>query len=104
MSDTKFAHEIVEENEALKNENSRLLAELNALQEEHSLVVITVIKTLKSVDLWPVKEGDNLTSKAIKGVKGIMTDAMLNPDKLAKRFDFIKDIVPLCEKYKNIEV
>lgn len=90
--------------EDLQEENTRLKAELEALQIEHSLVVVTVIKTLKSVGLWPVQEGDNLTAKAIKSVKGIITESMLNPGKLAERFDFIKDIVPLCEKYKNIEV
>ncbi|NJK98339.1 MAG: hypothetical protein HC905_28545 [Bacteroidales bacterium] len=87
-----------------KNENIRLQAELTALQEEHSLVVVTVIKTLQSVELWPIKEGDNLTSKAIKGVKTIMFESAVNPTKLANRFNFIKDIIPLCEKYKNIQV
>jgi hypothetical protein len=89
---------------ALTEENTRLKAELEALQIEHSTVIITVIKTLKSVGLWPIAEGDNITAKAIKGVKSVITESMINPGKLADRFSFMKEIFPLCEKYKNIEV
>lgn len=104
MSESKFAYEIVEENEQLTKENARLKAELEALQIEHSLVVITIIKTLRSVGLWPIAEGDNITSKIMKTVKNLVFESTLNPAKVAERFSFMKEIFPLCEKYKNIEV
>jgi hypothetical protein len=104
MTETKLAIEIIAENEALTNENARLQAELTALQEEHSLVVITIIKTLSSLGLWPLKEGDNYMSKVMKSVKTIVTDSMLFPDKIATRFSFMKEIIPMCEKYKDIQV
>jgi cell division septum initiation protein DivIVA len=104
MTATKLAVEIVEENENLTKENERLQSELSQLQDEHMLVVKTVVKTLKSVELWPLKENDNIASKAIKGVKTVITQSMLNPKALEERFSFVREIISLAEKYKDINV
>lgn len=85
-------------------EIQRLQTELETLKNEHTLVVHTIVRVLKSVELWPLTENDNLAKKAIKGVQSVITDSMLNPKRLQERFDFLKDIYPLCEKYKDIEV
>lgn len=89
---------------SLQTENERLKAELKVLQDEHKLVVATIIKTLGSIGLWPINPEDNLASKAIKAVSRIAADAMLNPSGLEKRFSFIKNIYPLCEKYKDFQI
>lgn len=90
--------------EILKEENNRLRAELETLKAEHLTIVKTVIRVLKSVELWPLAANDNVASKAMKGVKSVIAQAMINPKALEERFSFIKDIVPLAEKYKDIEV
>jgi hypothetical protein len=104
MTETKFASDIVEENEKLTLENEQLKKQLTELQAEHHLVVVTIVKVLKSVGLWPLNKEDSIVSKALKGVKMVMTESVLNPKGLEERFSFVNDIYPLCEKYKDIEI
>ena len=82
-------------------EKETYIAELEA---EKMLIVRTIIKTLNSVGLWPIRKEDNLASKAIRGVKSVIFDSVANPDSLAKRFDFLQEVFPLCEKYKDVQL
>jgi hypothetical protein len=88
----------------LQAENERLQAELTALQSEHKIVVKSIIKILQSIEIWPIQPEDNLMSKSLKAVKSIVMESMLNPAALEKRFDFLKDVYPLCEKYKDFKI
>jgi hypothetical protein len=82
----------------------KLKKEYDELQKEHTVVVVTVIKAMKSVGLWPVNANDNFASKAIKGVKSILFESMTHPKSFQERFQFLEDIYPLCEKYKDLNV
>jgi hypothetical protein len=90
--------------EDLLTENIKLKQQLEELKAEHHTIVVTIVKVLRSVGLWPLSEGDNLAKKAIKGVQGVIAESIYNAKGLEKRFDFLKEIYPLCEKYKDIQI
>jgi UDP-N-acetyl-D-mannosaminuronate dehydrogenase len=104
MSDTEVIQKLSLEKIRLQNENDELKAKLAELEQEHLLVVRTIIKTLNAVGLWPIKEGDNLATKALKEVSQIIFKSTINPGAIEKQFDFVKEIYPLCEKYKDVQI
>jgi len=106
-----YFDETLDGSQKLLNENCELrktvelqAAQIAELEAEKMLVVHTVIKTLASVGLWPLKKDDNLAKKAMKGIRNVLSDAVLDSNNLAKRFSFLEEVYPLCEKYKDIEL
>jgi hypothetical protein len=86
----------------LQNTVNKQAAYIAELEAEKMLIIKTIIKTLNSVGLWPLRKEDNLASKAIRGVKGVISESVFKPDALAKRFSFLEEVYPLCEKYKDV--
>ncbi|MDD5358594.1 MAG: hypothetical protein PHX80_05565 [Candidatus Nanoarchaeia archaeon] len=104
MTQEQFNNLTVDDISKIVAENETLKSQLSDLKQEHLTVVRTVIKVLDAIGLWPLNANDNIMSKAIKAVKSVALDAVINPSNLEKRFSFVGDLYPLAEKYKDIQL
>jgi hypothetical protein len=98
------AHEKMSEQYAeYQSDNIALLDQYELLRREYAVVIRTVIKTLQAVGIWPVTDKIEI-SKVIKTVSSLAFDSMLPGSNIKERFAFIKDIIPIAERYKDIDV
>jgi hypothetical protein len=74
------------------------------LQSEYRTVIITIIRALDALGMWPVSSDNTDLSKLARRLPGLIIDAMMPGSPLKDKFAFMKDIIPIAEKYKNIDV
>jgi hypothetical protein len=74
-----------------------------ALRIEYGTVIKTVIRALDELGLWPVSENMDLSGLG-KKVSGLIFQAMMPGSNLKDRFAFMKDIIPVAEKYRDIDI
>jgi DNA-binding ferritin-like protein (Dps family) len=74
-----------------------------ALSEEYAIVIRTVVKTMHVVGLWPITDDKMNTSRILKTVSSLAVESMLPGSNIKERFAFVKDILPIAEKYKDID-
>jgi hypothetical protein len=75
-----------------------------ALQNEYRLVITTVIRTLNGLGIWPVSGDNTDLSKLAKKLPSLIIEAMMPGNSIKEKFSFLKDIIPIAEKYKDIDV
>jgi hypothetical protein len=83
---------------------TELQQQYSALRSEYYTVIKTIIRALDALGMWPVTAENMNLSGIGKKLPGLIIDAMMPGSQLKEKFAFMKDIFPIAEKYKDINV
>jgi hypothetical protein len=82
---------------------AELQQQYSDLRIEYGTVIKTVIRALDALGMWPVPENMDMSVLGRK-VSGLIFQAMKPGGSLKDRFAFMKDVIPIAEKYRDINV
>ena len=89
--------------DAQQIQNEQLTAKLAEVEAEKLLIIRNLKKAVDVLGISFSADGGVEKSKVIKAVSGLITQATINPKALEKKFEFLQELMPLIEKYKDLQ-
>ncbi|MDD3479978.1 MAG: hypothetical protein PHI42_06300 [Paludibacteraceae bacterium] len=80
-------------------EITMLRQQLADADAERTVLINSIKKILDLVGLFPLPPEKEIKKRAIKALSSLSTDLVFNPKEIETKFGFLKELLPLAEKY-----